>query len=112
MLLAMPAVAGCVTPGPRVPVVTQADLLRMRDAGLPDRVIIRTLDASEVDIDVSARNLVALFERGLSAEVLEALVERVARGRRLPVETARLRRDPVLDEWDEAGGRREDVPRP
>ena len=108
--------AGCVAPGPRIPTLTQADLLRMRRAGFTDDLLIRTIDASEVDVDVSARNLHVLLELGLSAEVLEALVERVARGRRLPVETARMRQDPALDEWgdrpDDVGGRRQDGPRP
>jgi hypothetical protein len=110
------AAGGCVTPGPRIPVVTQVDLLRMSEAGLSDALIIRTLDASEVDVDVSSRNLVALFERGLSTDILEALVDRVARGRRLPVETARQRQDPALWEWEdrptEVGGRRQDGPDP
>ena len=55
-------------------VLTNADIVGMVNDGLPDEVIIQLIESSEVDFDLSPATLGELNRRGLSSDVISAMI--------------------------------------
>jgi hypothetical protein len=54
--------------------LTLEDIIYMSSAGVDDVIIIAKIDASGVVFDMSTREIVALWEAGVSAEVIEHMI--------------------------------------
>lgn len=55
-------------------VVTNADVLRMIEEGLPDAIVIQVIETSEVEFDVRPATLVQLNRQGVSQAVISAMI--------------------------------------
>ena len=59
--------------------LTNADVIKMLAAGLPESVVIQTIDSSEPAFDTSADGLIALKKAGASDAVIQKVIGRQSR---------------------------------
>jgi hypothetical protein len=71
-------VAGCATT-PRLPPLTQADIISMTKAGATDEDIIRRIDATRTVFVLSADDVVRLRKEGVSDRVVTYMLDTYTR---------------------------------
>jgi hypothetical protein len=69
---------GCATP-PRPAPLTQADIISMVKAGLPDEEILRRIDATRTVFRLSADDVVRLRNEGVSDRVVNYMLDTYTR---------------------------------
>jgi hypothetical protein len=72
---------GCATPQPTPPPVTLANIIAMAHAGLPDDEIIRQVEDSRTVFRLGADDICRLRQDGVSAAVLNYLLDSYLRYR-------------------------------
>lgn len=55
--------------------LTNADIVRMMKAGIPESVIVRKIQVSQPDFAISANNLIELKNQGASERILGAILD-------------------------------------
>lgn len=58
--------------------MTNADLIKLLDAGMPEAVVLQSINASQGTFDTSAKALIQLRDKGASPAVLKAVIARSA----------------------------------
>lgn len=67
--------------------ITNANIVGMAKAGLPQSVIIKTIESSDAKFDVSANAMILLKKQGVTNDVIAAMVEKT-KGSSLPVKSS------------------------